>query len=66
MNKGRDGELVCPSCILMYGAIAQIIHILQALGKPCKMLGFKKNLYYSYIEHKSGLLLAAEKENQNT
>lgn len=26
----------------MYGAIAQIIHILQALGKPCKVLGFKK------------------------
>lgn len=31
-----------PRCILMYGAISQIIHILQALGKPCKMLGFKK------------------------
>lgn len=34
--------------------------------KTCKILGFKTNVYYSYIEHKSGLLLAAEKENQNT
>lgn len=45
----------------MYGAIAQIINILRKLQENLAKCEAFKNLNYSYIEHKSVLLLSAEK-----
>lgn len=58
-------RLVHLSRVLIYGAIAEVIHILKKVQENLVKCEALKNLHYSCVEHKGALLLAAQKKNQN-